>query len=139
MAELTRGQMELHQRVAALQRENQALRAAGARGGGGDAAPAPLSLQMEPKKLDDAFSDLEAGVRGSEVRQRAVFVPLVTAVRSAPWPVRAKPVETAAGALDSVFVYGASRPRLRSAVVVLVPLLALWVLLSSAMATKRVL
>lgn len=67
------------------------------------------------KKLDDSFSDLEAGGGGRNGRHaRSTFVPLVNSVRALPWPLRSSPMQAAANSMDSVFVLGASRPVLRT-------------------------
>jgi chemotaxis protein MotB len=149
VAEATRAQMELHQRVSALQSENQALRVSLESHSHRHALPLSASsgstvspmLHMDHKKLDDPFSDLEAGTHTAAggVRSRAVFVPLVNTVRAAPWPIRSSAVEATAGALDQVFVFGASRPRIRSACMVVLMLLVLYCTANFVFSGRRLL
>lgn len=96
-----------------------------------------LSMDVD-KKLDDSFGDLEAGGGGHNSRHaRSTFVPLVNSVRRLPWPLRSSPMQAAANSMDSVFVFGATRPVLRTlailtAVVMSIHTFALIVLALSA-------
>jgi hypothetical protein len=75
---------------------------------------AVLSMDMD-KKLDDSFADVETGAGSRNGRhQRSTFVPLVNSVRALPWPLRSSPMQAVANSMDSVFVFGASRPVLRT-------------------------
>lgn len=82
------------------------------------AGPSDVVLSMDvDKKLDDSFGDLESGGGGRNARNsrsRSTFVPLVNSVRSLPWPLGSSAVQSAANSVDSVFIFGATRPVLRT-------------------------
>lgn len=116
---------ELRQQIQELHEMNDALRAqlrnsdmyrsahAAAAPGRSTSPDRLLSMDID-KKLDDSFSDLETGGGGRNGRARSTFVPLVNSVRALPWPLRSEPMQAAANSMDSVFVFGATRPALRT-------------------------
>ena len=124
------GTAELRQQIQELQQMNDSLRAqlrnsemyrsahsAAAPSRSTDFAGASpermLSMDVD-KKLDDSLSDIEAGGGRRNGRARSTFVPLVNSVRALPWPLRSSPMQAAANSMDSVFVFGATRPVLRT-------------------------